>query len=115
MYDIELIILKLFFSIAASVLRMFHHSFGKKVFERALHKYLVSRQFKTAKPYHLYAAIQAELKNIGPNLPGDLDIEQVNTAITSWTNQAGYPVITATRNGRKLKLSQVRYRKRLFY
>jgi aminopeptidase N len=92
--------------LAASVLRMFDHSFGHKIFVEALQNYLDSHKYKNARPEFFSNAIQARLDKEGVKLPGNPGAN-ATAIITSWTTQPGYPVVNATRRGDNVYFSQV--------
>lgn len=85
---------------------MLRDSFGHGIFQEALHNYLDTHKFKTAKPEGLIAAFQ-ERANFYESLPGGLKSEKVTEVWNSWADHSGYPVITATRDNVTVTISQV--------
>ncbi|XP_066591924.1 uncharacterized protein [Prorops nasuta] len=91
---------------AASVIRMFHHSFGDNAFSKAIFKYLSSHQHSHASPQDLFNAF----KNvISSNYKIQLKRPPIEKIMASWTNQPGYPLVQATMKGQYLSLEQSRY------
>lgn len=90
---------------AGSVLRMLHNSFGDKVFVEAIQAYLKAKSYDVAHPEDLYKAMEERMSK-ETKKPGELKVD-VTTVMKSWTEQAGYPVVQATRVKDQVTLSQV--------
>ncbi|KAJ6629262.1 Aminopeptidase N, partial [Pseudolycoriella hygida] len=96
---------------AGAVIRMFFHVFGEDVFMDALNTYLTNNAYSDADEEDLFDAIALHAW-LDPEvvLPPDTN---VSTVMGSWTRQAGYPLITVTRNyddrTNQVTLSQTRY------
>lgn len=71
---------------------------------KGLRYYLETNEYKSASSAELYAGLQQAVnEDVLTNPPS------VSTIMSSWENQAGYPVITVSRNGNQLKLTQDRF------
>ncbi|KAF5281438.1 hypothetical protein FQA39_LY17792 [Lamprigera yunnana] len=79
------------YSKGASVIRMLHHIVGAEVFKRGLISYLQDHQFANANHDQLWAAIESQMGN-------NTLMTSIKEVMDSWILQAGFPVITATRN-----------------
>lgn len=85
-----------------------YHSFGSQIFTKSIHNYLTTRQFKTAKPEHLWQSIQDQTdKNI---LFKNMNVT-VKELMDSWTSQPGHPVVNVTVSSDKVTLTQVSLKK----
>ncbi len=80
-----------------SILRMIHRYTGDKSFREGLRNYLTKFKFGNAKGVDLWTSIGEE-----SGLP-------VAEVMDSWIKQPGFPMITATYDGAKLKLTQERF------
>ncbi|XP_034245486.1 aminopeptidase M1-D-like [Thrips palmi] len=81
-----------------SVLRMFEHILGTTTFKKAINRYLSENAFGSGSPDLLFRAMNAEAALSGPSLPPGADFA---TMARSWTEQAGVPVVTVTRNAER--------------
>ncbi|XP_070493424.1 aminopeptidase N-like [Chironomus tepperi] len=86
---------------AGTVLMMFLEAFGIDIFHHGLTKYLIDNYYGVGNPTKLFTALQSSL--------GDENQFNLTTALSSWTTQAGYPILHVERSGNKLKFSQQRY------
>lgn len=84
---------------AGTVLMMFLEALGTDIFHKGLENYLNENHFGVGDPSKLFAGIQNAYGN-------GLNIEAL---MSSWTTQAGYPILRVERFGDKLKFSQKRY------
>ncbi|KRT82230.1 Peptidase, partial [Oryctes borbonicus] len=85
----------------ASVIRMAINFLGEKNFLDGIQEYLNTNSFSNTRPDQLYEA----LNNFAPDtLPEDL-----NVIMESWTENAGYPVVTVSRNESVITLKQERF------
>ncbi|GJQ73766.1 hypothetical protein Trydic_g18707 [Trypoxylus dichotomus] len=85
----------------ASVIRMMINFLGEENYKNGIQQYLNNNSFSNTQPSDLYAA----LSNFAPDsLPANL-----SDIMESWTEQAGYPVVTVSRNGTQLTLTQERF------
>jgi aminopeptidase N len=76
-----------------SVLRQLESAVGEEVFRQGISKYLKTFAYDVAKSDDLWSAI-------GRSVPKMMD---------GWTRQTGLPVVLASRDGKKLKLTQERF------
>ncbi|XP_059611773.1 aminopeptidase N-like [Phlebotomus argentipes] len=78
---------------ASGVIRMTDHMFGKKVFQKGLQKYVKDMAFKVAQPKDLYRCIQEAVNE-------DAVLEKINveSILSTWTDQPGFPLLTVMRN-----------------
>lgn len=85
----------------ASILRMTEHVIGKDNFQKAFQQYISDNLFGLSTPEKLYSAIQ---RYAG-------DTINIATFLSTWTTQAGYPVVQVERNsdGKNLLISQRRF------
>lgn len=93
------------YSKGASILRMMNGFLGDKAFKSALTAYLKKFAYSNAIQDDLWA-IMTEYGHKHKTLPDDFDIK---TIMDTWTVQAGFPVVTVTRNGTDVTISQHRY------
>lgn len=71
---------------------------------KGLRYYLETNEYKSASSDELYAGLQQAVnEDVLINPPS------VSTIMSTWENQAGYPVITVSRTGNQLKLTQDRF------
>ncbi|XP_063230541.1 uncharacterized protein LOC134535398 [Bacillus rossius redtenbacheri] len=78
---------------AASVIRMMKHFVSPETFRRGLTRYLTAVGNSSAEPDDLFAAMDAQLHEDG----GDPGVD-VKVIMHTWTLQAGYPLLTVTRD-----------------
>ncbi|XP_050434289.1 aminopeptidase N-like [Adelges cooleyi] len=76
----------------ASVLRMLYNYVGKDVFKDSLNLYLNRRMKGSANPNDLWDAFEEILSKREQTLVKD---QTVNTVMSTWTEQSGYPVVNA--------------------
>lgn len=67
--------------------------FGVEIFRKSLHDFIASRSFNTSNPTQLYNSFDRRVKNAKLKLP-----TTVNNIMETWTSDAGYPLITVTRD-----------------
>ncbi|XP_062123708.1 aminopeptidase N [Drosophila sulfurigaster albostrigata] len=77
----------------ASVLYMFKNAFTDAVFRNGLNKYLTKHQFNSTDEWDLFASLQESADEAGLRLP-----TSVNNIFSSWSQKAGYPLLTVQRN-----------------
>ncbi|KAG4080264.1 hypothetical protein HA402_010756 [Bradysia odoriphaga] len=85
----------------ASILRMTEHVIGKDNFQKAIQQYISDNLFGLSTPEKLYSAVQ---RYAG-------DTINIATFLSTWTTQAGYPLVQVERNsdGKNLLISQRRF------
>ncbi|XP_043289822.1 uncharacterized protein [Venturia canescens] len=88
---------------SASVLRMMHHALGAKLFQSGLRTYLEKNKYHNAVPSNLSSAFQFHVDR-----ENSLGVS-VESLMSSWTNNPGYPVVNATWTSGSLTLSQERF------
>ncbi|XP_049958075.1 aminopeptidase N-like [Schistocerca serialis cubense] len=76
-----------------SIVRMMQHFIGTDAFYDGLHNYLLQNQFSNATDDILFAAMDAVASS--SDLPSDATVSSV---MLPWARQAGFPLITVTRN-----------------
>ncbi|XP_049958035.1 aminopeptidase N-like [Schistocerca serialis cubense] len=76
-----------------SIIRMMQHIIGTDAFYDGLHNYLLQNQFSNATDDILFAAMDAVASS--SDLPSDATVSSV---MLPWARQAGFPIITVTRN-----------------
>jgi len=86
----------------ASIIRMLQSVIGEQAFISGVRTYLRTHMFGNAETDDLWAAMTKEVSTVS----GKLDIKSI---MDTWTLQMGYPVITVTRTGNKIKASQERF------
>lgn len=94
----------LFLSLAGSVLHTFMHAFGAPTWQKGLNYYLNNRFNNFANSDHLYEALQWALNEDYPT-----STPNVSAIMRSWEYQAGFPLITVTRNDTHVTISQERF------
>ncbi|GMM37587.1 metallo-aminopeptidase [Saccharomycopsis crataegensis] len=85
------------YSKGSCLLRMIAHWLGKDVFLKGVSNYLKKHKYGNAETADLWAAL-AEAS--GKDVP---------TVMDKWTKNIGYPVVTVTEDGNKIKLEQHRF------
>ncbi|XP_034247409.1 aminopeptidase N-like [Thrips palmi] len=78
-----------------SVLRMFEHILGTEVFKKAMNSYLSTYHYANGSPDRLFRAMNTAAVAASSPLPPNTDFA---TMAKTWTEQAGVPVVTVTRN-----------------
>lgn len=86
---------------AAHFLRMIMFALTQPTFEKGVRYYLEARAFQSASPSDLHAGLQRALDEDSPSNNVDLA-----SAMSSWEDFAGYPVVTVRRDGDRLSLTQ---------
>lgn len=86
---------------SGTVLMMFLEAFGIDIFHHGLTKYLNDNYYGIGNPTKLFTALQSSF--------GDKNQLNISTAFSSWSTQAGYPLLRVDRCGNKLIFSQQRY------
>lgn len=83
---------------------MMQVALGVPTWTKGLRNYLTANQYQSASSDDLYTGLQLAVnEDVLTNPPN------VATIMRSWENQAGYPVITVSRNGNQLTLTQDRF------
>ncbi|TFG41661.1 MAG: M1 family peptidase [Syntrophobacterales bacterium] len=80
-----------------SILRQIEGYIGPDAFQKGLRRYLNTHAYQCADSRHLWDAFEAAAER------------PVNAMMKSWVEQPGFPVITATREGGRLVLTQKRF------
>lgn len=83
---------------------MFLNVFGEQAWKKGLNNYLEARGYNLATSAHLYAGIQAAVRELDPT--NNVDVAAV---MGSWETQSGFPYVTVSRNGGELTLTQSRF------
>lgn len=83
---------------------MMQVALGVQTWTKGLRYYLNTNQYQSANSDDLYASLQVAVNEDYPANP-----PSVSTIMKTWENQAGYPVITVSRNGDQLTLTQERF------
>lgn len=96
--------LSLFFCIAGSVLHTFLHAFGASTWRKGLNYYLNNRFNNFANSNHLYEGLQLAVNEDYPT-----STPNVTSVMRSWEYQAGFPLITVSRNDTHVSISQERF------
>lgn len=86
---------------SGTVLMMFLEALGIDIFHHGLTKYLNDNYYGIGNPTKLFTALQSSF--------GDENQLNISTAFSSWSTQAGYPLLRVDRCGNKLIFSQKRY------
>ncbi|KAL4150039.1 hypothetical protein QTP88_003885 [Uroleucon formosanum] len=83
----------------SSVIRMLEGMLGEEVFRIGVSAYLKRFAFNNAETDDLWAELKMATQNT-------IDVKKL---MDTWTRQAGFPVVSAIRNGTKLTLKQQRF------
>jgi aminopeptidase N len=83
---------------------MMQVAFGVDTWTKGLRNYLITKQYDAATSTDLYNGLQQAVNQDYPTNPPN-----VATIMSTWENQAGYPVITVSRSGNQLTLTQERF------
>lgn len=103
--DIRRIFDPISYSKGASIIRMMQEFLGETAFKDALKKYLRDFQYSNAVHDDLWN-VMTEFGHKYETLPQNLNVK---TIMDTWTLQAGYPILSVTRNGSAITVSQQRY------
>uniref|UniRef100_A0A182K7R1 Aminopeptidase N n=1 Tax=Anopheles christyi TaxID=43041 RepID=A0A182K7R1_9DIPT len=79
---------------SGSVLNMMRHVLGEEHWKAGLKTYLTDRALNSAVDEQLYAGLQSAIEGKGV-LPDGVTVGQI---MRTWTNEAGYPVLTVRRS-----------------
>ncbi|XP_011213465.2 aminopeptidase N [Bactrocera dorsalis] len=77
----------------SSVLFMWQHALGDKVFRSALNKYLTKNAISSAEEWDLFDALQSAVDEQQVSIPATIRV-----MFPTWSQQSGYPLLTVTRN-----------------
>lgn len=88
---------------ASSVISMFENAIGAQTWKKGMKFYIESHQYSSTEPNDLHEAVQKAVDEDFTN--STLNIQ---TAMSSWEDQAGFPTISARLENGTLKLSQKR-------
>ncbi|XP_060840148.1 glutamyl aminopeptidase-like [Rhopalosiphum padi] len=83
----------------SSVIRMLEGTLGEEVFRIGITAYLKRFAYNNTETDDLWAELQTATQNT----------VEVKKVMDTWTRQAGFPVVSAIRNGTKLTLKQQRF------
>ncbi|KAG5668985.1 hypothetical protein PVAND_016888 [Polypedilum vanderplanki] len=89
---------------SGSVLKMFQEALSVETFTKGVSQYLKKMSFKAAVPDDLFSSLQEACDEDQPG--NGLDIASI---MKTWVYQAGYPLISLTKSGQNLTISQNRY------
>lgn len=92
------------FEKSAAVIRMFFEAIGGDVFNEGIIEYLSENKFGITTPNDLHKALQSAYDKKYKN--NQLDIGKM---MSSWENQAGYPVVSVTRVNKTIFLKQKKF------
>ncbi|NP_001192196.1 glutamyl aminopeptidase [Acyrthosiphon pisum] len=87
------------YSKGSSVIRMLEELLGEDIFRIGVSAYLKRFEFNNAETDDLWTQLQTTSQNT----------VNVKKVMDTWTRQAGFPVVSAIRNGTKLTLKQQRF------
>lgn len=85
------------YSKGASILRMLMSYLGERDFQKGLQHYLREFEYLNAETSDLWSSLE------------EVSGKPVKKIMAPWTSQAGHPVITVSKQGSKLKLTQSRF------
>ncbi|KAF3426305.1 LOW QUALITY PROTEIN: hypothetical protein E2986_13349 [Frieseomelitta varia] len=89
----------------ASILRMINLVYGANVFDATLQNYLANNaEEKVARPINFWKELENECKRKNQQL-----CTQVGEIMATWTEQAGFPVVSVTIDNGKVLLEQQRF------
>ncbi|CRL02760.1 CLUMA_CG015821, isoform A [Clunio marinus] len=87
-----------------SVLRMFQSAITDETFKKGLYYYLGEMYYTAATPQDLHRNLQTAYDE---DFPGNgVDLDEV---MTTWEEQAGYPLVNVQRTGSSITMTQTRY------
>ncbi|NON61783.1 M1 family metallopeptidase [Acidianus sp. RZ1] len=95
--DIEQIFDDISYGKGASILRMIEAYLGEEDFRKGIRSYLEQYKYSNAKGENLWKSLK------------DASGKPVDRIMESWIKQEGYPLITVSINGSKVKLEQKRF------
>ncbi|XP_046398929.1 aminopeptidase N-like isoform X1 [Ischnura elegans] len=106
-YDVEEAFDDISYEKAGSVIRMMSDFLSESTFSRGLATYLNERKYNSATDTHLFEAMDTQAL-IDQALPANFSVK---TIMSSWSTQAGHPVITVKRDylSGRVTLKQERY------
>jgi aminopeptidase N len=88
---------------AASVLLMIQEALTVPTFTKGINYYLMEMYFKAATPVNLHRSLQ---RAYDEDFPGNS--LNIGSTMSTWEDQAGYPIIHVEKNGNKYTLTQRR-------
>ncbi|XP_076764228.1 putative aminopeptidase-2 [Xylocopa sonorina] len=88
----------------ASIVRMMNLIFGSEVFDAGLQNYLNNTVERVARPENLWIELQSEINRNGQKLGAS-----VKDIMTTWTEQAGFPVLSVSIKNNLATLKQERF------
>lgn len=103
--DIRRIFDPISYSKGASIIRMMNGFLGEKAFKEGLQSYLNKFQYDNAVQDDLWE-IMTSFGHKYNTIPKEFDVKAI---MDTWTLQAGYPVVTVTRSGVNVTISQQKY------
>lgn len=86
----------------AAVIRMLERVVGADIFNKALRSYLIRHQYANAETDDLWKSFTSEMKNTKM----EIDVKEM---MDTWTLQMGFPLVTITRSGRNVTVTQERF------
>ncbi|KAH0552187.1 hypothetical protein KQX54_006650, partial [Cotesia glomerata] len=92
------------YSKGGSILRMMNLVLGSDIFNSAIQNYIKTKKYQSATPNDLWKSFQQQLDSSNKSLPAS-----VETIMTSWTSQSGYPIVTVTIQNNTAQLRQERF------
>lgn len=93
---------------AASVLRMFHHVVGERIFQQTLRDYLKAHQFGSVERADFFQVLEATARQLNWRNPHGISLGE---AFEHWSGNYGFPVVTVSRDSdlRSLHITQSRF------
>lgn len=92
------------YSKSGCVLRMFQEVMTEATFAKGLKNYFEDNKFTAVTPDALHAALQKAYNQDFPGNPIN-----IATLMSTWENQAGYPLVSVRLNGNNVEFSQKRH------
>ncbi|XP_017792513.1 PREDICTED: uncharacterized protein LOC108574433 [Habropoda laboriosa] len=89
-----------------SVLRMMNLVFGSDVYDTGIQNYLKNTVEKVGRPDNLWLEIQNEVNRRNNSLQLRASVKEI---MTTWTEQAGFPVVTVSIQNDSVNLQQERF------
>nr|XP_014098397.2 aminopeptidase N-like [Bactrocera oleae] len=89
-----------------SVLFMWQHALGDKVFRSGLNKYLTNNAIRSAEEWDLFDGLQSAVNEHRVSIPASIRV-----MFPTWSQQSSYPLLTVTRdyNANKFTVTQTHY------
>jgi len=95
--EVEEIFDNISYNKGASVIRMLHDFIGRDAFKAGMKDYLTKHSYKNTQTSDLWKAL------------GDASGKPIDSIMSTWTSQMGFPLVTVSREGNAVTLTQEKF------